>query len=511
MAKRTLIGLDSAGVACLKIMRDASYDPVITPDTDYAKFDFNSKDAGFFQYAGSSFAGYGGNSNFRTYYPSGAGASNYNRAEIGNTLGYTWVAWTQDFFSSLDYALPVHDMKRVVGGWVQGPLVSSKTYGYQNRAGEYALWQAQEGGWMQSWSSPSFAELGGSKPNLIGTKPATSTWPLDAGDRQLVVWNLPGDETALLSPPQAPVPAQMTVQINSNQCRVSKTGYDVRTASRSQLVFDSVNRPLKVIYAADLAIPNGTTNLDMTPYLRGIAVAGTLLVDISAYNGGVLYFPTSPATFNTNFGIQYIVSGVTVSLNNAYAACRARVIVFANDDSAPTAGSNRVWRQFNDGTQDVVQFLRPGASATPSLADVIIDSRWPTLRILAQGTIGLSGGNGVQYSVPFNSNGLFPVVKFMTIHGGGSNVQFGGTFGKRVRTPFTKLIYANNDAGTVLTSGDSTYCQLTANEARFFSFIGNPIAYTSTSSSVSPGYTIGTTADANPPYAIRYFILGIPA
>ncbi|MDM9644459.1 hypothetical protein [Rhizobium sp. S163] len=511
MSKRTLIGIDGTGAACIKIMADASYDPLTTPDSDYAKFDFNSKDAGFFQYAGSDVASYGGNSNFRNYYPGGTGSSNYGRADIGNTLGYTWVAWTKDYFPNLDYALPVHDMKRVIGGWVQGALVSQKSYGFQNRAGEYALWQAQEGGWMQSWSSPNFAELGGSKVNLIGTRPATSTWPLDVGDRQLVVWNLPGDETALLSPPLAPVPGQMSVQINSTQCRVAKTGYDVRTASRTQLAFDSVNRPLKVIYAADLAVPSGTTNLDMTPYLRGIGVTGQLLVDISAYTGGTLYFPTTPATFNTNFGIQYIVSGTTVVLNNPYGACRARVVVFASDNSAQTVGSNRVLRQFNDGTQDVVQFLRPGASNTPSLADVIIDSRWPTLRILAQGTIGLSGGNGVQYSIPFNSNGLFPIVKFMTIHGGGTNTQFNGSFGKRVRTPFTKLIYYNNDAGTVVTSGDSTYCLLTANEARFFSFIGNPIAYTSTSSNVSPGYTIGTTGDANPPYAIRYYILGIPA
>lgn len=364
---------------------------------------------------------------------------------------------------------------------------------------------------MTSWVGTNFSQLGGSQPNMIGTRPATSTWPLDVGDRQLTVWNLPGDETALLSPPQAPVPGQMTVQINSGQCRVSKAGYDVRTASRTQLVFDSVNRPLKVIYAADIAVPSGTTSLDMTPYLRGIAVTGTLLADISAYQGGTLYFPTSPATFNTNFGIQYIVSGVTVTLNNPYGACRARIVVFASDNSAQTAGSNRVWRQFNDGAQDVVQFLRPGASATPSLADVIIDSRWPTLRILAQGTFGLSGGNGAQYSIPFNSNGLFPIVKYMTIHGGGTNTQFSGTFSKRVRTPFTKLIYYNNDAGTVITSGDSTYCQVTSSEARFFSFIGNPIAYTSTSSNVSPGYTIGTTYDANPPYGIRYYILGIPA
>lgn len=506
MSKRTMIGLDGTGAACVKIMADAAYNPYTTPDSDYAKFSFNSKDAGIFRYAGSDIGTNMGNTT--VYYPSGSGAG-YYKLNYGFLSSYNFVAWTRDYFPALDYALPVHDMKRVIGGWVQGPLVSAKNYGFQNRAGEVAQWQAQEGGWMTGFTNTGSSPISSSKANLVGTKPSDSTWPLDVGDRQLVVWNLPGDETSLLSPPLAPVPGQMTVQITKDFCRVSKPGYDVRTATKQQLSFDSVNRPLKVIYAADISVPSGTTSLDMTPYLAGISVTGSLLADISAYSGSVVYYPTSPLATTDNFGIQYYVSGVTVVLNNPYGGCRARVVVFASDNSAPTAGSNKVLRQFNDGTQDVVQFLRPGAGATPTLADVIIDSRWPTLRVIKEGVISLSGGSGVQYAVPFDSTGLFPIVKYMTIHGGGANAQFGGSFSKRVRSPFTKLIYATGAGPT--TSGDTTYCRLTSSEARFYSFIGNPQAYTSSSSGTSPGYSIGTSYDSNPPYAIRYFILGIPA
>jgi hypothetical protein len=507
--KRTLIGNDYTGAAAIKIMANSIYNPYSTPDTDYAKFAFNSKDAGLFRYAGTDL---GQNLGVTTVYTPAGSAGAYTKANYGFIDSYNFVAWTKDYFPALDYDLPLHDMKRVIGGWIQGAIVSGKTYGYQDRVGEYALWQAQEGGWMRDYTSTGSGGVTYPKQNVVGTKAANSTWPLDVGDRRLVVWNLPGDETALLSPPLAPVAGQMTVQINKDYCRVSKPGYDVRTATRTQLAFDSINRPLKVIYAADLAIPSGTTNLDMTPYLGGIAVNGELLVDISAYNGSTLFFPTSPLTTAAQFGVQYQVSGVTVVLNNPYGACRARVVVFASDNSAQTAGSNKILRQFNDGAQDVVQFLRPGSPNPPTLADVIVDSRWPTLRVLKEGTIGLSGGNGVEYAVPFDSNGLFPIVKYMTIHGSGANPQFAGSFSKRVRSPFTKLIYGSGTGAPGLTtSGDTTYCRLTSTEARFYSFIGNPLAYTCSSSGVTPGYTFGATGDANPPYAIRYYILGIPA
>jgi hypothetical protein len=513
MSKRTLIGIDGTGTACVKIMADAAFDPVTTPDSDYSKFDFNSKDAGQFRYGGADIGAYnsGLGTNAAAYLPSGAGASNYTKVNVGAS-GYNFIIWTNGFFPQLDYNLPVHDMKMVRDGWVQGAVVGSATYGLGGRCGQYSLYQAWEGGWLQGYTNTGSGPLATSKSYAVGTKAASSTWPVDYGNRQLIVWNLPGDETALKDPPLTPVPGQMTVQISKDYCRVAKPGYDVRTATRTQLAFDSSNRPLKVIYANDIAVPSGSMSLDMTPYLSGIAVSGELVVDISSYQGSALYYPISPITSNVDFGVRYAVSANTILLNNPYAACRARIIVFAIDASVASAGSNRVLKQFNDGTQDVVQFLRPGAADPPNLADVIVDSRWPTLRVIKEGTISLSSGNGVQYVVPFDSTGFFPIVKYMTIHGGGSNAQFSGSFSKRVRFPYLSRIYASGvGAPGAVNSGGSTFCQLTSAQAIFTSYVGNPRQYDCNEIIGSPGYSFSTVAENNPPYAIRYYILGIPA
>lgn len=511
MAITVHIGVDYEDAGCVKIMASDAFDPVTTPDSEYAKFLFNSKDVDQFRYAGANVGAYT-DINGTSYTPSGSNASNYTKVNQGRNLGYDWVAWTPGYFPALDYDLPLHDMKRVLGGWVQGPIVSAKTYGYQDRCGEYSLWQSQEGGWMRNWSA-SFPELGNSKASMVGTKPASGTWPLDQGNRQLVVWNLPGDDTAIKDPPLTPVAGQVAAQITREFCRAAKPGYDVQTATRSQLALDSSSRPVKVIFAADMAVPAGTTDLDMTPYLNGIAVTGDLVVDISAYQGSVIYYPTSPLSSDVSFGVRYqIVGGTTVRLNNPYSSCRARVVVIAEDASAPTAGDNDVIREFNDGTRDVFQLLRPGAANPPTLADVIIDSRWPALRIIREGTIALTNGNGVEYSVPFDSSGLFPIVKYMTVHGAGGNAQFTGSFAKRVRSPFTKRIYASGTgAPGTITAGDTTYCRLTATEARFYSFRGNFISYDCNSRTTSPGYEFSANSDPNPPTHIRYYILGIPA
>lgn len=81
-------------------------------------------------------------------------------------------------------------------------------------------------------------------------------------------------------------------------------------------------------------------------------------------------------------------------------------MLYLEDNSAPTSGSYKVWRQFNDGTQDVVQFLRPGAANPPSWADIIIDTRWPAVQILAEGYFTVNSGNDVITDVPFDGAGM---------------------------------------------------------------------------------------------------------
>jgi hypothetical protein len=265
-----------------------------------------------------------------------------------------------------------------------------------------------------------------------------------------------------------------------------------------------------VIYSADIAVPAGTTTIALAPYLNGIAISGELVADVQCYQGATVYVPASPLATKIRYGAIYRINGTNLELVNNYSACRARIVVFAQDASAPTAGSNKVLKQFNDGTRDVVQFLRPGAADPPTMADVIQDSRWPTLQLLKEGFININVNGAQQWPIAFNSTGLFPFVKYMTIHGAGSETiaPSKGTFTKRIRMPFTRLLY---DRTNVYTSGDTTYCSITSTEVRFFTFKGAPIRYYYEQSAVSPGYTLQSDNDPNPITGIRYFIFGIPA
>jgi hypothetical protein len=315
------------------------------------------------------------------------------------------------------------------------------------------------------------------------------------------------------SPPLAPVAGQVQVEITRTACRAAKPGYDVRVATPSQLSFDSSSLPAKVVAAGDIALPSGTTVYPLTS-LVGVTI-GQLRADVIVYQGSTIYYPTNPLSTETEYGADYQFAGPNLVFSNPFGAARARFIVYALDDSSPSAGDNDVWREFNDGSRDVLQFLRPGAANPPRLSDIMVDSRWPQVRILSEGYIDVGWINGAQqWAVPLATGGLFPFVKYVTVHGGGSGIRLGnfsGTITNRTKAPYTVYGYYDTaDAGkSYYTAGDSTYCQLTPSEARFFTFRGLPTRrYLSGGSNIS---NLVTENDPTPIIGIRYYILGIPA
>jgi hypothetical protein len=100
----------------------------------------------------------------------------------------------------------------------------------------------------------------------------------DANDvsKEIVIWQLPADNTAISNGTlKAPVSGQRSIEITSDYCRVAKPGFDVRTATGSQLAFDSSKRPLAAIYADDISLPVGTTQIDV-----GYAVNPRMICDM---------------------------------------------------------------------------------------------------------------------------------------------------------------------------------------------------------------------------------------
>lgn len=505
---RTLIGLDSTGVACVKITK-GNIDPFTEPDTNYGSFYYNSKwfkdvkltaidstpvPAGATYYGGNTQATY-----TKVFQPPPANMSNVDAGYFGIRNSY--------FGSVLLYDLPLFDIKN--------RRLADDHYTEQNRL----RFQGAEGGGgaeaayfltSDRGNSAWFANLPDISTNsndVMGALgnglyyPSFITGSSNGRQyqREVIVWNLPGDETAIINgDPLAPVAGQRSVEITKDFCRVAKPGFDVRTASANQLAFDSSRRPLAAIYADDIDLPLGTTQINL-----GYPVTARTLCDMFLYTGGVITFPMSQ--YGESLVAEYWFSGTSLFISNTVAACRCRFVVFANDQSAPTVGANKVLQQLNDGTRDVVQFLRPGSANPPTFADVILDSRWPTLSILAEGYIGIgpqgnftppgSYNHGQSYTVNFDNVGLLPIVKYMTVHQHSA-------YGKCVKFPQT-LITENYANSVRYHQANSTYCVLSNNQATFWSFNGNP----KLERYVQPSWTFDYVAD--PIIGIRYFIIGI--
>ncbi|SEH51329.1 hypothetical protein SAMN05216228_100210 [Rhizobium tibeticum] len=504
------VGVDYQDAGCVKIMKDAAYDPVNTPDSERYKFLYNSKyqtmrPAGrdTQPYLGAAEVFTPGGSNVNTF-------AKYHRSFVGNN---GQLFYRSSFFTSLEYSVPLYEVKQKdqANTLYYAARVTRAFIGFNNRSAYWTTPAYMEVGWLSEFTSTSFAT------NFSMTQGLASLFDTSLfaqSCKEVVVWNLPGNSVAIANPPLAPVAGQVQVQITSDFCRASKPGYDARTATPSQLYFDSSARSAKVIAAADIALPSGTTVYPLGNL--GAGAVGNLFADVIVYQGSTVYYPTNPLSSETEYGADYYFSGANLVLSNPYGAARARFIVYAQDDSSPVGGGNYVWREFNDGTRDVVQFLRPGASNPPRLADVMVDSRWPMVQLIAEGYINVTAqADGArEWAIPIDTTGLFPFVKYMTVHGGGGGVNLGGFTGNlssRVRPPYTLFGYVDpTETGKqYYTGGGSTYCRLTAGEARFYTFRGLPARrYLSGGSSIS---NLVNEGDSTPIIGIRYYILGIPA
>ncbi|APO74277.1 hypothetical protein AM571_CH01442 [Rhizobium etli 8C-3] len=512
-------GPDYEGVAALKITKNNADDPLTTPDSAVSKFHFNSKWDANVRFVGQDKQTYAGG-NVTSWYPAGTNKNTFKRLKWGSDLGYNNVFWKGSYFQEsgqLDYELPLFDLKPVTSdGWTIYCNIQKATGELDTKWYSYPMIYA---GWAKGY----LLDIGGDFP-LDGVSFTAlcaycegSTWG-PGRSVQAIVYNLPGDDADILYPATTPVPGQKVVQITSDFCRVAKPGYAV-TDIAAKLAFDSSNRPAKVIASGDIALPSGVvTTFDFSANLVGINVdSSSIVVDVIQYKGSTIVFPATIPDDEDDYGCPYRVNGQTIEFNNTGSACRARFIVIAQDDSPPTSGSNKVFRQVTIGGDPVFQFLRPGAASTPNLADVIIDSRWPCLQIIKTGVFSIPNSSGAAHNtdIAFTSAGLFPFVKYHTIHPAGplpfsnslGTVNSSASVQKIIRLPQVAAGFVRNGesgAKTSYISGETTVCELTTNRARFVTYRGGPYR-----KQYDDG--IETISVRNPATQIRYYIFGIPA
>lgn len=487
---RTFVGVDYAGAGCIKITK-GERDPNTIPDSEVSAFLYNSKwskDVNVKSVKALPFVGANvGDSTYRIIVTSGPVNDYY---------------LTNAYFGGSIYDFPLFDHKEThptTGRFQQGK--TRQTFrGYGDRGGAWESGSLFPGAWYQDYvygSTPRFSVMGVFKAANVDDD------YYDPVRAHIVTWSLPGDDNPIIDgAPLAPVTGQIAVQIDSARCRVAKPGYNLPTATETQLAFDSSKRPPKVIAAADIALPSGTSSYDL-----GRSLPAGSLPDVYFYTAtDALYFPTNPTDFVK--GAEYWIDGQFLRFSNPNGACRARFIIIAGNDEPPTSGSNKVWHEFEEGGQPVMQFLRPGASANPSFGDIIVDSRWPCLQMLAEGYIPVGNG-ALQHVVPINAAGMFPIVKYTTVHGGVGGFR---TWSKEIRAPRTRRIGLYRTGWQAIQdAGDSTYCRVTSTEARFFTFKGSPIAKFYENAQAFDQNRPSTEGDPNPILGIRYYVFGIPA
>lgn len=513
----TMIGVDSLGVPAIKITR-GNINPVTEPDSNVGSFYYNSKWAADYKIAGIDLIPQVGSN---TFYPSGSSYGNfakfaerYTSARVDSQSTY----YRSTYFPNLSYTLPLIDVKarRISNGRFVNGQLNRLIYGAEiSGARRNGIWsQPSRSFWGWATNYNVFYRSGSvnlSSGTLIYStfRDLDNTPDGESFYNNLTVWNLPGNNTAIIDgSPLTPVSGATVVQIDSNGARVAKPGFNLLNITRpSQLAFDSARSPTKIIGAGDIACPTGVTNYDI-----GVTIPPNAQADVHFYTGSSIAYPMSPTgTTDQLFGSEYWLEGSMIRFNNTNSACRARFIIYADSTESVTSGNNDVLRQFTSNGENVVQLLRPGSANPPRFADIVVDSRWPCIQILANGYIPV--GNGVlTHTVNFNASGCFPMVKYMTVHPAGtSNTGDQISWSARVRTPFfARCAVRNGPTWEGNITGDSTWCTLTQSQAVFRTYRGQPIAleYSTLQQYDSRNPTV--TYDQNPLSGIRYYILGIP-
>ncbi len=518
---RTMLGIDSTGAACIKMMKSNADDPRTTPDSERWKFLYNSKFSITMNLADmqrvNQISRPGLNdSGANYYYPPGSNNGNFVYAESSGGGSSHW-CYKKEHFPTLRYDVPLFDIKAKKGEgsnrYNQQMVFWFDSYDYYNgQGGFYVAGNYQQLGWVTGTNSSFFNNIFGAWASGIIIQ-ITRFDTIDgfnrflSRDRTLVVWNLPGNNAPVDEAPALAPNGSKTIKISSTEFKATRPGYPVDTATPAQIAFDiGAKLPVKVIRSGDIALPAGVSYFDV-----GFQIPEMVALDVHFYNSATIMYPCNPQL--NNFGAEYWFDGTRIGFD-ASTGMRARFMLYLEDNSPPTSGSNKVLRQFNDGAQDVVQILRPGSADPPGWADIVIDSRWPQVQILAQGWIDTVAGNGVAYDIPFDGTGMFPMVKYITTHGAGrgGSAAPGGlnqlltSWTNVYRLPFVKRL-KYTAPGNQSHAGESTYCELTQNNARFWTFAGNVGDYYNRRDSPGSWRTEGAT----PPLGIRYYIFGIPA
>jgi len=511
---RTHIGWDSTGTACLKITKSNVDDPFDTPDADRHKFHYNSKDHKVADIAAVQLSGFVNTGGAYTYIGNGGTSSDFSKGARGDVFSasqfYYSTFYNRDNYPNLDYHCPLVDYQYRD---ISGKTATLKFYSYPRTGGGFDI-ITPRGGWNFTSGDNHFTTATGyasghlvygfnDPDTLLGfiVNYLSDANDVNASDNiAAVIWNLPGDDTPVLQDaPDTPVDGDETVLINPTEFKIAKPGFDIGTATKGQLAFSAEKNPVKVIASGDIAIAASAT----TSHDFGFTVDASVYVDVQYYeDGGDIYYPAGPSV--NLYGGKHWVSGSTIYFENSGVACRARFIVMAVDTLGPSTGLNQPLQQFEEGGEKVVRILAPGSGSPARLSDIVVDSRWPTLPILAEGYLAVTTGTGglAQHQVvTFTNPGLLPFVKLSVLRSYGGKLLATSPVVRRLRRASATINPENMGGDTVFAKVNSAGTELTVSTYR-----GNVI----NAWNAGGGLTGSENTDAEV-VGVRYYVFGIPA
>lgn len=373
MSARFYVGPSPGGHA-LRIMKNATDNPATTPRTQYDKFAFDS--------------------------------------ESGN-LGYAHSLSSLPYIDDMAYPPIVTSMVRYEADWWElqgGTILTENSYlrgtwvAIETLAAARVSRNPANG--QQSLFMSSRAVTRGSGGQYGPGSPVL--------EQRNLVWKLPGDSTAYPFPSSTGTISRFYRA--GSQVRLPRPGYSINDPNINNFILHEDLGPAKIVKSGRLNIPaGGTVDVQIPPEIGSNIVVG----GCPGVSGYPLIIP-QVIFDNTNLfrsvQVRFMGNGVLRFRERSGAAAYFVYFIAAENNSTLTHGTGSFLRSYGTGSDAYVQMCRPGASASPSVSDILLDSRWGTMPIIAEGWVpksAFAGGSGNTLwhaTVTFPDQGYVPLV-----------------------------------------------------------------------------------------------------
>lgn len=459
----------------LRIMKNPADDPATTPRTDYHKFAFDSQ-SGDLAYA------------------LGINAS-------PASAGYYPLISSMAMFESGWWELQSAFVLNPSGRYITSTSAFGRLYHPVNAGG------------------PVEARVGVMQFNPGVTIPA----PIDT---RYMLWQLPADNSAMPFPTSTGAVGRILK--TPTAVRVPRAGYLASDTNPFHHILHEALRPAKIVAAGRVSIAASSS---VTIPLPGVTTTNLFVGGQFSASGGSVVQPFLIEAGYTGIPeerrVQVFISTGSITIRERSGLpVDVSYYVVAEDQSAPTSGGDGSFiRSGGSGADRYLQILRPGASSSPSMFDILVDSRWQTMPMISEGFVGAGSfsapdGNGRRgASVSYAGLGYAPLVLtswwFNRLNAAGSVlIERWFSEGRTCYWWETTPPAAGYTQPRVYT-GNTCYTRIADGSAEFVSYLDFPIGWDV--AFASPGYTYtprwpgyGDRSNWDDFVGVRYYVFAIP-